>query len=482
MPPPRPPTASLLLWLLLAAAGCPGADDDAGADDDGAGADDDDDGADDDDADDDDAGGCAADLSAAVGEVVASVVTVRWDQPAAAPSWIERRGEDGSWEAATPAVQRDGGAAEQIVLGLPYDTAVDLRVGCDTGDGPRASDPVTVTTGPLPEGLTPPALLASDPGAEDPAGRYLLLSLNTVAGDWTGGRFYTVIVDRAGRLVWAYPTPGEHWTLAARPSRDGATILVDELTTWSDWDDGAGSLVHRLTLDGAVVETIAIPGAHHDVAELDDGTLLWGAASGSLSETLERRAPDGTRDTVWDCATYEDPDHASAACQSNTVTWSAETDTALVSLHTTSTVLEIDLTSGALLREIGHSAASWGFDPPDAAFHMQHGPRLTDAGTLLTSTWSDADGLEVVVREYELDAETETARLVYSAGEGDGVEAANGGDVARLPGGNTLHSCGTAGRVREFTPQGVVAWEIAWEEGQLLGRATWLDDLYAFAP
>ncbi len=425
--------------------------------------------------------GCAADVAWSLHEAIASIVVVTWTQTAMATSWVDVLGDDGSWTA-TPAVLRDVGQAEQPVLGVPFERDVTLRVVCDAGGGAELGDEISATTGAAPSSLSSATILAHDEEAVEPTGRYLLTSINSVAGDWIGGDFYVVIVDRQGRLVWALPVPDQHWSLATQPSTDGETILVDELSFWSDWDDGAGSLVHRMTLDGTAVETVAIPGAHHDVAELHDGTLLWGAAAGLLSETLQRRMPDGSRDTVWDCATYEDPDHAGAACQSNTVTWDPTTDSALVSIHTTSTVLVIDLSSGELLREFGHSAASWDFDPGDAAFHMQHGPRITDAGTLLTSTWSTEAGAEIVVREYLLDEATGVARQIGSAGVGDGLQAANGGDVARLPAGNTLHSCGSAGRIREYAPDGAIAWEIAWDDGQLVGRATWLEDLYAFLP
>ena len=122
------------------------------------------------------------------------------------------------------------------------------------------------------------------------------------------------------------------------------------------------------------------------------------------------------------------------------------------------------------------------FDPEDSTFWFQHGATFTDTGTLLLSSQLAADDIEGVVREYEIDHDSQALRQIWSHGVGDGIEAEYAGEAHRLPSGNTLHNTGTTPRVREITPDGEVVWDLAWEGFRLLGRTVLLEDLYLLAP
>ena len=145
-------------------------------------------------------------------------------------------------------------------------------------------------------------------------------------------------------------------------------------------------------------------------------------------------------------------------------------------------MLEVDVATGEELRWFGYVPGSWSFEPPESAFVYQHGVTYTPEGTLLVSSQVDRSSYEGVVREYAVDEDDQVLREVWSHGEGDGITARYAGEAHRLPGGNTLHNTGTTPRVREITPEGEVAWDLSFDGDKLIGRTTWLEDLYTYAP
>ncbi len=469
-----------LLALLLApalASGCDGGgqvqpkDDDAGDDDTG-----------DDDSGDDDAGDelPVADVAYHLHGEIQSLIYVTWTQLVPTTARVEVRFDGGDW-APTPDEAIDTGDHEVLVLGVPYDTAFEYRLVNDHGDEVLHSSPRPGTTGPLPEGLPIPNLLASEPDRWEPTGRYLLASINQEPGGWTDGHYWKFVVDREGRVVWALLTPGGAWTIYLRVSYDGDDLLWDAFTYWSDMDMGAASQVHRMKIDGTIVESVPTPGGHHAFTELDDGSLVWGAADWK-TETLEIRSPEGVQSTLWRCEDYHDALGIGEFCQSNSLYWHEPSDSFLYSFYSTSSVAEIDAATGTTLRVWGQVPTPWQFDPPDAGCFWQHGVTYTDAGTLLWSTHRSHEDAETVAREYEVDDASQTLHEVWSFGLGEGVAAYTAGEAHRLPGGNTLHNYGSDSRLREVTPAGEIVWELKWPGDRLVGRSIFLEDLYIFAP
>lgn len=414
-------------------------------------------------------------------ESIESIVEVRWEQPVAATVHVAYSFDEGEW-LHSPAREVQAGPQEVLLFGIPYSTRVELKVVADPGDGEQQSSAVVATTGDLPAGLPMPELLAYEPDQVEPTGRYLLGSVNgTEGGGWDEGDYWMWIVDRQGRFVWAMPGEFPHFTIYLRTSLDG-DILWDVSTYWSDFDGGAGSKIHRMKLDGEITETVAAPGMHHCFIELPDRSLLWGSAT-SNSEQLIRRQPDGTESVVWDCAPFYASLGLSDWCHTNSIFHVEDSDTLLLSFPTDRTfVLEVDLETGSELRWFGHIPQSWDFSPPDSAFQYQHGATYTDEGTLLVSSQVSERSIEGVVREYALDAEGEVLDQVWTFGQGDGIDARYAGEAHRLANGNTLHNTGTTPRVREITPDGEVVWDLAFTGYRLIGRTTWLEDLYRYAP
>jgi hypothetical protein len=411
---------------------------------------------------------------------IESLLYISWNQAVAADAHVEYRFDDEVW-LATPMRAIEAGPAEALVLGVPYDMAVELRVVVDDGTGAVASASQTTRTGEIPEAYPMHEVRTSLPKLQDPAGRYLLGSVSAQHWMMPTQDFWTFILDRAGRPVWVRETPDLHWTDFVRVSEDGHDLLIDDQTWFVDFDEGAGSTVHRTKLDLVEIETIAAPGLHHAFVDLPDGSIVWGDGSGR-SEKVVRRAPDGSLTELWNCGSL----FGKETCLANSLAWSAATGTYLLSLYTHDTVVEIDATTGATVRTFGGFAEStWGFDPADSAFFWQHGVAYTEAGTLLLSSKAGTHLMgehETVAREYVLDTGTETLRQIWSFGEGEGVYAIYGGDTHRLSNGNTLHSYGVASRAREVTREGEVVWDLDWGDGKNLGRTVFIEDLYALAP
>lgn len=457
-----------LLAATLCCVGCPDGDDDGADDDDTAGQDDDSTG-------DDDTTGEADPVEGVTWEVhgeIGSLIIVRWQQLSAGATQVEFRIDD-DW-LASPTRELDAGPQQELLLGVPYDHDVTFQLSVDTGGEGWTSEEQVAHTDAAPQGVFLSSLLTSEPDGWEPTMHYVIAAVA-----WNRG--WTVIIDRQARLVWAHQTPWGFTSLYSRPSYDGCDILVDHNSYWSQFDDGEASQIQRMKIDGSVVATYDTPGLHHPFVELDEGSLVWGAADGNR-ETVEKLTPAGNQESIWSCQDFHDALGIQSYCQSNTLFWNEADDTFLFSLYSDETIVEFDHASGETLRYFGHLPGAWEFDPQDSAFHWQHGGHFTEAGTLITSSHATRDSDECVVREYSLDEPNQVLQEVWNFGVGLGIEAEVMGEVHRLPGGNTLHNYGSGGRLREVTPDGTLVWEVMWE-GQLeLGRSTPLDGLYELAP
>ncbi len=413
-------------------------------------------------------------------DAVESILHVRWSQDIDANSFVAYRVAGEEWRQ-TPVEQRSAGDQEALLLGLPYDADVELQVNIDG----VVDDSAAAQTGPIPREILQPAVIAADDSAWEPNGNFLLTTYNSTRGGWASGDFYMLILDRQGRVVWAWLVDDQNFSLNPRVSLDGDHLLWDELSYWTAYDEGRGSVVHRTTLTGALVETIPTPGANHAFAELPDESVAWHAMTDSDLANHDARLDvvddKGDVQTLWRCAEL-DGLPPTATCLSNTVFWSEARRSYLTSFAMEDFVLELDDTTGEVLRAFGDLDGAYAFDPPDSAFYTQHGVTFTDAGTLLVSTHSSYDSNEVIVREYEVDDDAQVLRQIWSQGEGDGIEASLGGDAFRLPGGNTLHDFGVTARIQEVTPAGDIVWDVQWPEDHLIGSARFIEDLYTLQP
>ena len=330
---------------------------------------------------------------------------------------------------------------------------------------------VDAVTGAIPASIPVPTLDMLVTAAVDDRG-WLLVTLS----DWDEG--WTYILDRQGRVVWYRVMADNTWTLWALPSQDGTHLLLDE-ANWA----GAGSVIHRVTLGGQVLETISTPYLHHPFVELPDGSVVWGASEGAL-ERLDQITPTGQTSTLWHCEAFLTGLGADTTrCTSNSLAWDAESDRFLFSFYDLDTVVEIDRATGETLRWFGQLPGSYAVVPQDSMFDFQHGVHWTTDGTLLLSTRNQPEDYgETHAREYRVDDVDQTLELVWSYGEGQGLYAEEIGDARHLPNGNTLLNYGSNALIREVDAAGATVWQVSWDIDRIvwLGRQHLLDDLYSF--
>jgi hypothetical protein len=412
-------------------------------------------------------------ISATLHDEFGSIVHVAWEQRVEGEVWVEYAVDADVWRA-SPKQTLPAGQGEQVLLGVPYEHSLSYRVHLENEKESFVSGGWQIETSDLPDGLPDATLHTLDLTRVDDVTEYVLLSIDEVSA-W---RTHAIIIDRQGRVVWLRSSEEDGVVFHPRLSLDGQHILLDHNTYWSgSFNNGVGSRVDRLYLDGTILHSYETPGLHHPFTELPDGRIAWGAVDGA-NETLEIIDEAGVQTSLWDCAPFNSSVGESGYCQSNTLSYRADTDTFLFSMFSSETIIEIDGTTGDSLRWFGHVNGSWDFDPPESAFWWQHGGYVTPAGTLMTSSKEVDGGSETVIREYVINEATQTLEEIWSFGEGEGIYGSEMGEAHRLENGNTLHNYGQGCRLREVTTEGEVVWDVSFNS-DFMGRSIGIGDLYS---
>ncbi len=316
-------------------------------------------------------------------DVIGSVVTVSWNQTVDHDVAVEYT--FGDTTLVTPTQAAVAGQNDARLLGVPYGTEVTFEVQL----GDRVSLPQTIATELLPANLSDAERLIADDDHWDPDLAYVLASVTEVDADWSGP-WWTIIFDRLGRIVWARKTPEDMVTIYPQVSADGA-LLIDENSFWVTLDQGVGSSMRRLRLDGSAEDVFSLSGLHHGFVEDGSGAIVW-PSFGADEDTLERLSKAGVRDTLWDCASIRESTGTSDLCSANTITWQPDVDAFLVSFWSLDTVVEIDARTGATRDWFGQLDGAWTFSPAEAGLWWPHGATYTDAGTLIAVTRSQESG------------------------------------------------------------------------------------------
>lgn len=416
-------------------------------------------------------------LSTSVSEEIGTLITLSWEQTVEGDTQVVYSVDPGEW-LRTPVRELGPGQHEQLLLGVPFGTTVTARVEVAVDGDVLRSDEVTATAADIPDGLAIPQVRIAEPALQDVDTPWILGSVTTDGGGW-GNPWWVFIVDRKGRLVWAWESPEQRVAMFAQPSRNGDSILIDLDSYWGAFDLGLESEVVELTLDGREHRRWSTLGLHHSFTELPDGSLAWGAHDGE-NETLQVMDPDGVQRQLWSCTDFVGQPKGPGECISNTVFYDEAQDRFLFSLVSHDTVVAIDGTTGELGDTLGRLSEDWMTIPAMEAFSKQHDVEITDEGTLLLSSDGDGGRLETVVREYRINPTTQILEQIWSYGDGEGLWAQRLGNAQRLPGGNTQHGIGSTGRLREITPDGQLALEFDWTINNDLGRTTAIGDLYQF--
>jgi hypothetical protein len=432
----------------------------------------------------------ATDVAIAVHDDVNTILVVTWTQAMAAEQvWLEFTFEEGNVMTSRP---KPGAAGPQrdVVLGVPGDMDVTVRVVSQAGGANYVSSDYMGHTDPVPDIMPEPTVLSYDPSLASPD-RFMFgaledspESVQQSRNNYYSGRFWLYIMDRKGRIVWYYNNPANNASSSfPRVARDGEYI-------WVDQGRSGNQGVVKMTLDHEYFETFDIPvGDCIDVTE--EGTLLYDV-DGELFEWTEG---EGSR-SIWDCRSEID---LSPNCYSNTVNYNPTLDSVLLSFPEPGAVVEIDRQSGEMIGYYGNQTGTWDFAPPlttppaEWRFGIQHFANITAAGTLLVSSHlpphdtfqAPPSPNEHAFVEFTLDRNAQTLTELWRYTEGREWPHAKGMAI-RLENGNTLANYGTGGVIREITPAKETAFDVKWDlEGtedfynKMVGHNVLVDDLYA---
>ncbi|MEN0064340.1 MAG: hypothetical protein AAGA48_19480 [Myxococcota bacterium] len=159
-----------------------------------------------------------------------------WEQTTEADVRVEYL-VDGEWQT-TPDIAGKAGPNVKTVMGIPLGETSDWRIV--STDGSLAVDSARPIEQSIPRGMPLPTVIASDPKQHEPTAPYILVSINQEACSWCGGNYWLMIIDRAGRPVWATKTLPNRWILYAQVSVTGNALLWDEVASF-----GEESVAHR---------------------------------------------------------------------------------------------------------------------------------------------------------------------------------------------------------------------------------------------
>jgi hypothetical protein len=370
------------------------------------------------------------------------------------------------------------------VLGLLPSRRYELRAVAYWAGRDVPGDAIELTTDALPLDL--PHYVASGP---DPSPGYVVFA----------ARLYGLVIDNTGRVVWyrRFPNgiglsfmaqPNGHYV--ARP----ATPDPSDVESWVELDP-LGNI--RRTL-GCARGLQARP--HDMISELDGGYWLMCdevrtmdlTAAGGIGDArvtgtaIQHLSADGTLLFHWSPFEHFAITDGEAADRTGaSVNWThgnaldLDVDgNPIVSFRNLGEITKINAVSGAVIWRMGGRRNQFTFpDSPSPPFSGQHSARVSAPGALIILDNLGSPG-ESRAEGYTVDEVALTARLARSYTSIPGVVTQIGGSVQSLPGGRTLVSFGTAGRVEEYDAAGRVTWRIDGDAGYVF-RAQRIRSLYA---
>ncbi len=297
------------------------------------------------------------------------------------------------------------------------------------------------------------------------------------------------VIDRFGNWLWEYPHDPD--LISSAVALDGREVLYNTFS--QDRTNDVGE-VHRLTLEGEVLDDVRTEGAHHVFAMLPDGAIAYpsidvrewinpktGEKESVVGDRLMEISTDGVVREVFNIWDHEEPVEHDAWdsgfypqgadwTHANAVNYDATRDSYLFSLAHMNVIYEIDRTTGEPMHRFSQDWVVSG----SRVFEFQHDPNWTEDGTLLMVSYTDTESVAV---EYAVDESADTLTEVWSyARDKDGTPLL--GQARRLEGGNTFINYGGHGAMREVTPAGSLVWLLESDLGSWFGNAVLLDGLF----
>ncbi len=379
---------------------------------------------------------------------------------------------------------RDGDVFTAIVLGLKPGAEYGVRAVEEHDEGWLFSESAFVTTG-NPPGVLPHIEVS---GTGDHGGGFIATSTVSFPS-------LPIIVDREGECVWWHelePPEGGDWETFYIPrvalARDGSSVYY-EVASGVAYENRERIIV-RVSIDGSHVEMLPLEGAHHDFAELPDGTLAVlvedvRSVEGELvaGDQIVEVGESGEEISVWSIWDHEqfdsleDYDPESGWTHANAIQYEELDDTYHVSMRNLDAVYKIDRGSGDVIRIVGGEDSD--FVTPVGGtdfFERQHRFRVLEDGLLVFDNRVVEEGSRVV--QLSLDTDTGEAETVWEYTLEPAAFSLGFGDVERLPGGNTLVDWSALGQIDEVTFDGEIIWQLNASVGSGFGYMEWFESFY----
>ena len=392
-------------------------------------------------------------------------------------------------DSVTPAVIAEASEDSVIVpvLGLLPSTRYSLAAVAYGNGSASTGQPLELTTQALPADV--PRYTA---GGSSPSPGFVVFAFGV----------YGLVIDNTGRVVWYRRFP-EGIGLSFAPQPNGrytarlVTPLPNDIESWIEIDP-LGRVARTLGCTGRlqprfhdlIVEQNGDYWIMCDEVRTMDLSDVGGVGNAIVTGTaVQHIADDGLPLFHWspfDHFAITDVDLRERT--DRIVNWthgnSLDIDTdgnLLVSFRNLNEITKIDVPSGRVLWRLGGLRNQFTIvDSPMPAFAQQHSVRTVGRGALVLLD-NVGNPTESEAERYELDDRAMTARLVRAYAAVPRVVTQIGGSTQPLPGGRTLVSFGTAGRVEEYDATGNVVWRIQGNAGYVF-RAVRIQSLCSPVP
>ena len=276
------------------------------------------------------------------------------------------------------------------------------------------------------------------------------------------------ILDADGDVVWYFDGPQN--LARAQMDYEGENMWMLELNLTNELGE-----MRYVSMDGEE-EHLDVPGletTHHDFTVMPGGrvaALAWSVPAIDPESDLVVRAPDGTLTKLF---TIGNDVYRSSAFHANAIHYLPFDDSFTVADGNANALVKVS-SAGAPKWQLGGScdAAPAGEKCAPRVWDLVHGHHLLEDGTFVVFNNSYTETAHVI--EFRLDV-TESAFSAALVRDYTGNAASsNLGDVQRLPGGNTLVSYATDGKIVEL--------DSSWNEVQTfsvrVGYSNWRPTLY----
>ena len=384
-------------------------------------------------------------------------------------------GRDG-WVEQQSVEMEAGGVFHARLLGLKPDREYDCRVVVVSDGGELLGEEIPFETGPLPSDM--PTFTVTEQIPELAPSGYFITSL-------IGSSLTSIVVDTDGEVVWWAGLP-DGVTGTTKQSLDGEFIYGI-----------ARNALQKVRMGGEQVETIDLPGIHHEFVELPDGTVAFLAydvcehdAVGGATVQGARVAelmPNGTvrkAFSLWDvqdwhAGDFEEENGKYVLGHANAIDYDAEENAYYVSFLHFESIWKIDRATGDVIWKMGGKDSDYGLGGgglgTDLFQGASHGfDRLEDG---IVVFHNGLDELASSVAEYTMVEPDMELDEVWSYTPDPPITTYVLGDTIRRNDGTTIVTWSTAGQIDVITPDAELAWSLNAPLGAALGYTTFVESL-----